>query len=174
MHSEILNFRKNSKSTSFSFENGDFTVLKHFQRLTVSPKIDQFGRKRCQKKRKDVSHQLLWQLLQKYFVVHERSAVKNSFSTYIWSKVDSCFCEAVYVPNTQVNVLAHVAENGGIIQTVLLFLSFLLRKRQEAFHGHFHVPCIENQEKSDFPLIYISCTFSWLLFLLRTLIQIDP
>ena len=32
---------------------------------------------------------------QKYFVVHERSAVKNSFSTYKGSKVDSCFCEAV-------------------------------------------------------------------------------
>ena len=28
---------------------------------------------------------------------HERSTVKNLFSTYIWSKVDSCFCEAVYV-----------------------------------------------------------------------------
>ena len=27
----------------------------------------------------------------KYFVVHEWSAVKNSFSTYVWSKVDSCF-----------------------------------------------------------------------------------
>ena len=29
-------------------------------------------------------------------MVHERSAVKNSFSTYVWSKVDSCFCESVY------------------------------------------------------------------------------
>ena len=27
----------------------------------------------------------------------EQSAVKNSFSTYVWSKVDSCFCGAVYV-----------------------------------------------------------------------------
>ena len=27
----------------------------------------------------------------------ERSAVKNSFSTYVWSKVDSCFCEGVYI-----------------------------------------------------------------------------
>ena len=32
----------------------------------------------------------------KYFVVQEQSAAKNSFSTYAWSKVDSCFCEAVY------------------------------------------------------------------------------
>ena len=30
-----------------------------FQRLTVTPKIDQFGRKSCQKKRKDMSYQLL-------------------------------------------------------------------------------------------------------------------
>ena len=28
-HSEILNFRKNSKSTSFSFENSDLIVFKH-------------------------------------------------------------------------------------------------------------------------------------------------
>ena len=32
-----------------------------------------------------------------YVVVLERSAVKNSFSTYVWSKVDSCFCESVYI-----------------------------------------------------------------------------
>ena len=32
-----------------------------------------------------------------YFVVRKRPAVKNSFSTYIWSKVNSCFCEALYV-----------------------------------------------------------------------------
>ena len=30
-------------------------------------------------------------------MVHERSAVKNAFSTYVWSKVDSCFCEFLYV-----------------------------------------------------------------------------
>ena len=34
-------------------------------------------------------------VFQKQFVVHKRSAVKNSFSTYAWSKVDSCFCEAL-------------------------------------------------------------------------------
>ena len=28
---------------------------------------------------------------------HLRYAVKNSFSTYVCSKVDSCFCEAVYL-----------------------------------------------------------------------------
>ena len=39
----------------------------------------------------------LSEFFQKYFVVHEWSAVKNSFRLYIWSKVDSCFCWAVYV-----------------------------------------------------------------------------
>ena len=29
--------------------------------------------------------------------MHDRSAVKNSYSTYVWSKVDSCFCEALYI-----------------------------------------------------------------------------
>ena len=28
--------------------------------------------------------------------MHERSAVKNPFSTYVWSKVDSCFGRALY------------------------------------------------------------------------------
>ena len=31
-HSETLNFWKNSKLTSFSFENSDFTVFKHFSK----------------------------------------------------------------------------------------------------------------------------------------------
>ena len=59
--------------------------------------IDQYERKRCQKKRKDLSYQLLSDFFQKYFVVQERSGVKNLLSTYEWSKVDSYFCESVYV-----------------------------------------------------------------------------
>ena len=31
------------------------------------------------------------EFFQKYFVVHERSAVKNLFSSYVWSEVDSSF-----------------------------------------------------------------------------------
>ena len=34
-HSEILKFRKNSKSTSFSFENSNFTVFKHFSHAYI-------------------------------------------------------------------------------------------------------------------------------------------
>ena len=37
-HSETLNFRKNSKSTSFSFENSNFTVFKHFSKTHCASK----------------------------------------------------------------------------------------------------------------------------------------
>jgi len=40
-------------------------------------------------------------LKKKSFVVHERSGVKNPFITYVWSKVDSCFCGAVYISRIQ-------------------------------------------------------------------------
>ena len=59
--------------------------------------INQFQLKRCKKKRKGLSYHLLLEFFPKYLVLHERSAVKNSFSTYTWSKVDSCFCKALYV-----------------------------------------------------------------------------
>ena len=42
--SDILNFRKISKSTSFSFRNSGFTVLKHFSKTHYAhmlPKNDQ-------------------------------------------------------------------------------------------------------------------------------------
>ena len=45
--------------------------------------IDQFEGKSCQKKRKYVSYQFLLEFFQKYFIAHERPAVKNSFSTYV-------------------------------------------------------------------------------------------
>ena len=43
--SEILNFLKNSKSTTFSFTISDFAVFKHFSKThcTVPPEIDQSG-----------------------------------------------------------------------------------------------------------------------------------
>ena len=55
-HSEILNSRKNSKSTSFSFKNSDFTVFKNFSKTHCDSTN---GRKRCKKKYKDVSYQCL-------------------------------------------------------------------------------------------------------------------
>ena len=53
--------------------------------------IDQFGRKRCQKKRKDVDFKLLSEFYQKYFVVNEWLAVKNSASTYVCYDPDGLF-----------------------------------------------------------------------------------
>ena len=41
--------------------------------------FDKFGRKMYQKKGKDVGYELLQEFFQKYFVVHEQSAVENSF-----------------------------------------------------------------------------------------------
>ena len=49
--------------------------------------IDQFGRKKCQKKHKEEDYKLIFEFFQKYFVVHERSAVKKSFSTYVTYEV---------------------------------------------------------------------------------------
>ena len=58
--------------------------------------IDQFGRKRCQKKRKDVDYKLLKEFIQKYFVVHEQSTVKNSFGTYVCYAPDGLFWLNLY------------------------------------------------------------------------------
>ena len=61
--------------------------------------IDQFGRKRCQKKRKDLDYKLLKEILQKYFVVHKRWTVKNSFITYVWYASDVLFWTVLYTTN---------------------------------------------------------------------------
>ena len=58
--------------------------------------IDQFERKRCQKKREYVSYQLLWVFFLKHFIVHEWSAVKRLFNTSVWSKVDVFYCDRLY------------------------------------------------------------------------------
>ena len=69
-HSEEFRNRRHfpSKTANCRFSN-------IIQRLIVPQIIDQFGRKRCQKKREDVYYKLLWELFQKYFVVHEHLAV---------------------------------------------------------------------------------------------------
>ena len=59
--------------------------------------IELSGRKRCQKKHKDLSYQLLSEFVQKYFVVHELWAGKNSLSTYVCYTLDVLFWWAVYV-----------------------------------------------------------------------------
>ena len=59
--------------------------------------IDQFGRKMCQKKRKDVDYKLLLEFFQKIFVVHEQSAVEKSFSTYVCYAPDGLFWLNLYI-----------------------------------------------------------------------------
>ena len=59
--------------------------------------IVQFGRKMYQKKRKVVDYKLLKEFFQKHFVVHEQSAVENSFSTYVFYAPDGLFWLNLYV-----------------------------------------------------------------------------
>ena len=65
-HSEEFRNRRHfpSKTAICRFSN-------IFQRLTVPQMIYQFGRKRCQKKHKDVDYKLLSEFFQKYPVAHE-------------------------------------------------------------------------------------------------------
>ena len=49
------------------------------------------------KKQKKSEQPSFIRVFSKRIVVLERSAVKNSFGTYVWIEVDSCFCEALYV-----------------------------------------------------------------------------
>ena len=78
----------------FKFVHAIFRCSSILQRLTLPRMIDQFGRKMCQMKRKDVSYQLLLEFFQKYFVVHERwpdssleiifsHAIIDDFSKYL-------------------------------------------------------------------------------------------
>ena len=66
--------------------------------------IDQFGHKRCQKKRKDVEYKVLSEFFQKCFVVDEQSAVENSFSTYVCYAVDGLFWLNLYRQHPRVKV----------------------------------------------------------------------
>ena len=47
---------------------------------------------------KDVDYNFLQEFFQKYFVVHEQSAVKNSPSTYVCYALDGLFWLHLYVP----------------------------------------------------------------------------
>ena len=85
---------------SEEFEIDDTFLRKQgniFQRLTVPRIIDQLGRKGEQKKREDVSCQLLLEVFQKKIVVCTwtvGAAVKiRSVHMYAWSRVDLCFFE---------------------------------------------------------------------------------
>ena len=72
-----LNNQKVSEIETFSFDHSDLSIFSNIlQRLTVPPIIDQFGRKRCQKKRKEMQYKLI-SVYSKISLVHEFLAVKN-------------------------------------------------------------------------------------------------
>ena len=89
--SESLNIWKIRNRRQFPSIAAICRLSNIFQRLTLPRVIDQFGRKRCQKKREDVEDKLIKEFFQKYFDEHERSAVKTSFSTYVCYAPDGCF-----------------------------------------------------------------------------------
>ena len=79
-HSETLNFLKNSKLTSFSFKNSDFTVFKHFSSDSL-----------CLQKYTNLDAKSAKRSIHIYFVIYEQAAVKNSLNTYVCSKgIYSC------------------------------------------------------------------------------------
>ena len=99
----------------------------------------------------------------------------NSFLYYLssrtWSKVDSCFCEAVYVP-----VIFCTVDNiiNGIVQIILTFLkSFSIQFIQfrSKFFNVFTSSCIDRRSKSlpfiiqnDFQFFILR---NWLAFKLK-------
>ena len=87
-HSESLNIRKNSEIDDIFLRR---QLIVDFQTYFMTQIINQFWRKMCQKKRKDVDYKLLYKFFQKYFFVHEQSAVENSFSTYVCYDTDGLF-----------------------------------------------------------------------------------
>ena len=68
---------ENDKIAVFEGKCRRFRILPKVESLTEARIIDQFGRKRCQKERKDINYHFLKYFLQKYLVAQERWAVKN-------------------------------------------------------------------------------------------------
>ena len=77
--------------------------------------IDQFGRKRCQKKRKDVDFELLYEFFQKYFFIYELWDVKDAFSTYV------CYVLKGFIL---------------MVSTVIFFKSFLIKTYLKRTNNH--------------------------------------
>ena len=80
-------------SILFLFSNAHFIKRGQITLALVSvpQKSDQFGRKRCQKKLKDVNYKLLYEFFQKSAVLHGHSAIENSLSTYVCYDPDGLF-----------------------------------------------------------------------------------
>ena len=91
---------------------------KIFQRLTVPWIIDRFGRKRNQMKRNSMGYKSYYQFFSICMLFDRNCRPSNirSIHTYrLWSKVDSCFCEFLYMcilqnscMNVMLSILKHV------------------------------------------------------------------
>ena len=83
--------------------------------------IDQFGRKRCEKKRKDVNYKLL-EFFQKYFAVHKQLVVENSFSTLrslgreTSLKTLMIWLKGIHISYKKCKNSFHLRLNGGSLQ----------------------------------------------------------
>ena len=64
-------FQRIPKSTTFSFVNSELWTFKHISKThcTVSRIIDQYGRKRCKKKQKDVDYNLQRSFLKIFYCI---------------------------------------------------------------------------------------------------------
>ena len=95
-------FEKCLKTVKLLFSKENVVFFEIFRKFKVSLRLEYFlnldakGAKRIVK----MWATNLLRAYSKYFVVHNLSAVRNYFSTYVWRKVDSCFCWAVYVQYT--------------------------------------------------------------------------
>ena len=69
-------------------------------------------------------NRVLKDIFQKYYVVLEQLAVKNLFSTYVWSKVYSCFCKALYICQEQSQNLHEKLTDSNSAQCIILILNF--------------------------------------------------
>ena len=67
-------------------------------------------------------------VFKKYIVLYERSAVKNSFSTYVQSKLDSCFCEAVQLC---IDFEGRIQLDAGLDNELLVFVTYKLGSFKE-------------------------------------------
>ena len=102
------------------FRNSSECLKTHW---AVALMIDQFWGKRCQKKHKDGDCNLFYEFFQKCFVVHEQSAVGNSFSTYVCYAPDGLFWLNLYLQGRVAKRILAVMfffDNYDMLQDIVL------------------------------------------------------
>ena len=74
------------------------------------------------------------------------TAVKSSFSTYVWCKVDSCFCEAVYVYHRLITHFHSIFVASWLLSLCiyLLYCSWSNRDKLVFRDTFSHSPILDN------------------------------